>query len=259
MSQQTTALFLLPETPGIICLVGSGGKTSLMFQLARELVAWGQRVLTTTTTKIFSPSFDQSPQTEVTKEPLAWLEANQDWTACRQLTLAQSILPQNKLQGFQPETIEAIWASRRFDCILVEADGARGRPLKAPAEHEPVIPKTAHGVIAVVGLQGLHRPLSEEWCFRPDIFSVLSGRKLGEPVTLHDLLRVLIHPSGITKGTPPQAFRSLFLNQADDARLRELGRYCGHIIKAEHPDFFQGAAMGTLKNQADPGIISLLP
>ncbi|MCF8109113.1 MAG: hypothetical protein K9J81_08985, partial [Desulfohalobiaceae bacterium] len=47
---------LLPERSGIISLVGAGGKTSLMFQLAREIAARKQRVLTTTTTRIFSPT-----------------------------------------------------------------------------------------------------------------------------------------------------------------------------------------------------------
>ena len=40
------------STGGVVCFVGAGGKTSLMFRLARELSAGGDSVLTTTTTKI---------------------------------------------------------------------------------------------------------------------------------------------------------------------------------------------------------------
>jgi probable selenium-dependent hydroxylase accessory protein YqeC len=45
---------------GVISLVGAGGKTALMFRLARELSKDGDRVLTTTTTKIFIPMRKQS-------------------------------------------------------------------------------------------------------------------------------------------------------------------------------------------------------
>jgi probable selenium-dependent hydroxylase accessory protein YqeC len=50
---------------GVISLVGGGGKTSLMYSLARELVSFGKRVLTTTTTKIFMPTCEESPATIV--------------------------------------------------------------------------------------------------------------------------------------------------------------------------------------------------
>ena len=45
---------------GVVSLVGAGGKTSLMFRLARELTKAGGTVLTTTTTKIFEPTPDQA-------------------------------------------------------------------------------------------------------------------------------------------------------------------------------------------------------
>ena len=48
--------------PGeVISLVGGGGKTTLMFALARELVSQKSLVVTTTTTKIFPPSPADTP------------------------------------------------------------------------------------------------------------------------------------------------------------------------------------------------------
>ena len=52
---------LLLRGGGVVSLVGAGGKTSLMFKLARELSTAGETVLTTTTTKIYTPSPQQSP------------------------------------------------------------------------------------------------------------------------------------------------------------------------------------------------------
>ena len=47
---------LKPLERGVVSLVGAGGKSSLMYKLARELSDAGKSVLTTTTTKIFVPS-----------------------------------------------------------------------------------------------------------------------------------------------------------------------------------------------------------
>ena len=51
---------LMLERGGVISIVGAGGKTTLMFRLARELSKDGDRVLTTTTTKIYMPTRAQS-------------------------------------------------------------------------------------------------------------------------------------------------------------------------------------------------------
>ncbi|MGD8335356.1 MAG: hypothetical protein PVF86_00975, partial [Desulfobacterales bacterium] len=45
---------------GVISIVGAGGKTALMYRMARELASRGDRVLTTTTTKIRWPTQRQS-------------------------------------------------------------------------------------------------------------------------------------------------------------------------------------------------------
>ncbi|MCK7504559.1 MAG: hypothetical protein MZV70_11045 [Desulfobacterales bacterium] len=47
---------LLLHGGGVVSLVGAGGKTSLMYRLARELAGTGQAVLTTTTTRIYPPA-----------------------------------------------------------------------------------------------------------------------------------------------------------------------------------------------------------
>jgi probable selenium-dependent hydroxylase accessory protein YqeC len=46
----------------MISLVGAGGKTSLMFALAKDLQHRKKKVITTTTTKIFQPGPEESPK-----------------------------------------------------------------------------------------------------------------------------------------------------------------------------------------------------
>ena len=59
--------------------------------------------------------------------------------------------------------------------LLIQADGSRQRPLKAPAEYEPSIPEFVDAVVVGAGLSGLEKPLTEEYVHRPEIFASLGG------------------------------------------------------------------------------------
>ncbi len=133
---------LMLEGGGVVSLVGGGGKTSLMFKLARELSMAGDTVLTTTTTKIFEPSQDQTSCVILSDSVKNILErADGLLNKHLHLTAAVGKLPESgKLCGFRPEIIGELWHAGLFQWIIVEADGAAGKPLKAPAAHEPVIP-----------------------------------------------------------------------------------------------------------------------
>ncbi len=104
--------------------------------------------------------------------------------------------------------------------LLIEADGARQRPLKAPAKHEPVIPEFVDTVITVAGMMGVNKPLTGEIVHRPEIFARLSGLESGQTISREALVRVLTHPAGGLKGIPDGARRVALLNQADTPELQ---------------------------------------
>ncbi len=104
--------------------------------------------------------------------------------------------------------------------VLVEADGSRLLPLKAPAAHEPPVPTWADAVVVVAGLSGLGRPLGPEWVHRPEQFGLLSGLEVGQAVDAPALARVLAHPLGGLKNIPAYARRIALLNQADSPDLQ---------------------------------------
>jgi molybdenum cofactor cytidylyltransferase len=104
--------------------------------------------------------------------------------------------------------------------LLIEADGARRLPLKAPDDHEPSIPGFVDCVVVVAGFSGLGKPLTPEWVHRPKIFSALSGLQPGEIVTPEALVQVITHADGGLKNIPPQACRIALLNQADTPELQ---------------------------------------
>jgi probable selenium-dependent hydroxylase accessory protein YqeC len=201
----------------VVTLVGAGGKTTLMFALARQLAGLEGPVLTTTTTKIQLPTRAQAPHI---------IEAQCAQALLRQLDRLEAVpahltaispvrkLP-GKCTGLTTTDIDTVAASGRFRWIMVEGDGASRKPLKAPADHEPVIAASSDHVVIVAGLDGLGQPLIEENVHRADRFAALSGLKLGAPVTAEALARVSNHPCGGRQGVPPEARLVLFLNKAD--------------------------------------------
>jgi molybdenum cofactor cytidylyltransferase len=104
--------------------------------------------------------------------------------------------------------------------LLIEADGSRGKPLKAWAEHEPPIPAFVELVVQVVGLTGLGKPLNDENVHRVEIFSRVSGLNIGESITQDSLVRVLRHSASGSKNIPAKARKVALLNQADTHELQ---------------------------------------
>lgn len=202
---------------GVISLVGAGGKTSLMFKLAHELSLTGESVLTTTTTKIHEPRPDQSPCVVVSDSIAELLEeARRLIGRHRHITMGHHRLPgEGKLVGLASEAVDAIWQHNLFRWIVVEADGAAGRPLKAPADHEPVIPDCTHCVVGISGLNGLGRPLTDQWIFRPERFAELAGISLNSIVDEDAIVSVFTHSKGLFRDASDHAIRVAFLNQAD--------------------------------------------
>jgi probable selenium-dependent hydroxylase accessory protein YqeC len=146
---------------------------------------------------------------------MAAAEAEGPWPPGISISHAGKSPDGRKLQGHAPEHIDELKRAGRFDRVLVEADGSRRRPLKAPAAHEPVIPSATDAVVVVAGMSGLGLPLSEETVFRAEIWAALSGTAPGAPVDAESFARVALHEAGLAKGCPGASRRMLFLNQVD--------------------------------------------
>jgi molybdenum cofactor cytidylyltransferase len=122
-------------------------------------------------------------------------------------------------------------AERHKIPLLIEADGSRMKPVKAPAAHEPVIPPFVETVVVVAGLSALGQPLTPEWVHRPEIFANLSGLTPGERITPESLVRVLSHQRGGLKDIPEGARRLVLLNQADTPELQAVaGSMAGALL-----------------------------
>lgn len=118
--------------------------------------------------------------------------------------------------------------------LLIEVDGSREKPLKAPAAHEPAIPRFVESLVQVAGLSGVGKPIDEEHLHRPEIFARLSGLQPGEEASLTAVARVLAHPQGGLKNIPRGARRVALLNQADTPRLQAQARSIARPLLAAY-------------------------
>jgi len=199
-----------------IAVVGGGGKTSLMFSLAEELQSSGHTVITTTTTKVRRTEAGIAPCKVFTFIESGWHEeVLKGIQRHGHVFVAQRVIDSGKVKGIRPEVAEDLYRKAFAEYLLLEADGAAGRPVKAPAEHEPVVPASATLVIAMIGLEALGQPLEERFVFRPELFEKLTGLYRGERLNPDGLAALFKSPDGLFKGSPLPARRIAFLNKLD--------------------------------------------
>jgi probable selenium-dependent hydroxylase accessory protein YqeC len=233
---------------GVISIVGAGGKTALMFRLARELSKDGDRVLTTTTTKVFMPMRKQSSNVLISESAETIVQhARKLFKKNPHITAGSATLHlKNKLKGLKPKTIDALWQSGVFRWIIVEADGAAGRPLKAPAVHEPVVPQSTQWLIGVVGLDAVGKPLTDKWAFRPHLVTNVTGLAFGDVITEEAVAAVLTDDMGIMKNSPPEAMRFAFLNQTDSEERLVIGQRIAQILARSEKTGFTRVLIGQM-------------
>ena len=227
-----------------VAMVGAGGKTTLCWLLTKELVQRGESVVFTTTTKIRQPQ----PGIFGLREQLLVINANVDdirrilpmdagrksqfvATVASALEGAADATPvpdspmpvfHTKLAGFPGDDVCQLRALLAKDSLarpvafVGEADGARGLLIKAPAEHEPVIPVCATTVCVVANLEAIGRPLDESVAHRPERIGQLTGAILGQTISAQLLVDLLTHPRGGLKNIPLAARKVAVLTQRDD-------------------------------------------
>ncbi|MCO6453298.1 MAG: putative selenium-dependent hydroxylase accessory protein YqeC [Caldilineales bacterium] len=208
------------ELGSVVAFTGAGGKTTAMLRLGRELAATELTVIATATTRLgidqlqLFPGFLIDPDRHAVANILA---KHRFIAIVRELDASQG-----KALGFGPERIAAL--REIADVVLVEADGSRRFPLKAPAEHEPVIPPDATHVVCCAHLAALGQPLDADHVHRPEIVARLTGLNLGDAITPAAFARLLLHPDGPARGVPKGAGRYFLLNGVDqmieDSRLK---------------------------------------
>ena len=185
---------ILGVTKGVTAVIGSGGKTSLLYELAEELRPCGT-VLLATTTHIMRPP--QYPFVQTPEELAAALAAG--GVAC-----VGSLTPEGKLtapafDGWQ----------QAADFVLVEADGSKRLPAKAHETWEPVLPPERTRTICVLGATAFGQPIRQA-AHRPAIYARLAGAPWSAVITPEMAARVIC-AEGLCD--------IIYVNQVDDPEV----------------------------------------
>jgi probable selenium-dependent hydroxylase accessory protein YqeC len=217
----------------------------------------GKTVITTTTTKILEPTLEEAPHLFVdTREDGIREFTRHHLQEHRHLTLAQERIGSGKLKGITPGLVLDLWTSSGVEYLIVEADGAAGRPMKAPREWEPVIPSGTTLVIAILGMNGLGRELNEENVFQSERVSRITGLALGGKLTDETMAILMTHPEGVFKGSPHSSRRVAFLNQVDLPERITLARVVARKIIEKSRGQIERIVLGQVKKE--PPVVEVI-
>ncbi|UCG31738.1 MAG: putative selenium-dependent hydroxylase accessory protein YqeC [Phycisphaerales bacterium] len=198
-----------------VFFVGGGGKTTLMFTLAQHLSRAGSTVISTTSTKILHPPQAVASRVMIEEDParVVW-RLRSELPGAGHITIGKSLdCAENKLRGYGPGELDYLRQADIADYMLVEADGAAGRSLKAHQDYEPVVSPRADLVIAVIGVDCIGRLLGDADVHRAERFGALLNRAAGTPIRVEDVAAIFFHPFGYLKAVPPEADVIVFISK----------------------------------------------
>jgi probable selenium-dependent hydroxylase accessory protein YqeC len=199
-----------------IAAIGGGGKMALLLALGLEWAQAGGRPLLLPTTRIADHAERGLrgvrtvvlPPARTAWPPLSFLGGEL-------LVVGRRGDRPGLLESIQSDEIGALAEQSKADLVLVKADGARGRSLKAHRDGEPVVPLDASLVIAVAGLDVWGQPLDDEHVHRAELFAERTGASPGTRLEDDAFYAALADPAGYRAAVPSAARYVVFLNQAD--------------------------------------------
>jgi molybdenum cofactor cytidylyltransferase len=211
-----------------VAFVGAGGKSTVLGCLASEASLRFPVILTTTTHLALEQS--NLAESHIVLKP------DTDWdTVPSELKRHRSVLVTGQQMAEEPRWTSPgeINLSRLHDlaqqsgaALIVEADGARGKPFKAPADHEPLVPNFTNTFVPVIGASIFGRRLSDEWVHRPERVGDLLDLAEGGVLTPERVARVVGSRAGGLKGRPPMAEVRVLINQVDSGDRRDPAMRC---------------------------------
>lgn len=195
------------KSKDIISIVGAGGKTSLMFYLAEEL-RQGNKVLVTTTTKIFMPDKEQYDFFAIEEGNKFHIYDNNSYGI---YVLGGKVNEENKVEGISRNFLKSIVSC--FDYIFIESDGSKMKPIKGWNEWEPVIYEETTKTIGVLDIQVTGKRAKNNLVHRLDKFIELTSIEENEIITIAHLEKLITNKEGLFKNGTGE--KILYINKVE--------------------------------------------
>ncbi|MGB1287220.1 MAG: selenium cofactor biosynthesis protein YqeC, partial [Aggregatilineales bacterium] len=231
----------------VVAFTGAGGKTSALIGLGYELAGMNWRVLASTTMHIPAEQLQLFPHTMHYNSGAA---AISDALTAHQFVFLHGEIRDGLVYGADETWTRQLLDSVDSDVLLLEADFADGKALKAPLNHEPVIPDEATLVVPVMSLAALNKPFDDDHVYNPTAMTEKYGFYPGKPIRAPWLAQILRDGDFALKGIPLQARVIAYLNQGtNSAYTRNRARVIAQL--ALKSGRLQGVAPGAVRS-SDP-------
>lgn len=231
----------------VVAFIGAGGKTSTLVNLGYELAELGWRVTATTMTRIGIDQMALVPHAVRVNEGTDALSAA---LGQHRFVFLYDRIDEDEVYGAAPDYIPFLMDYVDSDVLLIEADGARGLPLKAPYADEPVIPPETSLVVPIASVSVLGQELNEEHVYNAQAIMDRYGFVEHTRVKSPWVAQVLRDEKLGLQGVPEKARVVALLNQVSPhgysrARARLIARLTLRSPRVN------GVALGSVRS-ADP-------
>ena len=208
-------------SPKLISLSGGGGKTSFLYNYAKTFNNSFQKLLITSTTKMYYPNnyesiFDKIIISSNINELISPENAKIVFA------MKSEDKEKNKLIGFDKSLLETLFMKNIYDTIVSESDGARGKSIKAYAYYEPNHPSNATDIVGIIGLSSYKKNINADNVHRVHNFTEITNTKVGEVLNIDVLVSLINSNIGLFKNSPKNASKHLLINQCDTVDEFEL-------------------------------------
>jgi len=222
----------------VVSIVGTGGKTTLLFQMGKELKG-KYKILLTTSTKIYKPTIENYDYIYTSIEDYTYDNIKNGITV-----LSKDInYENNKLIGIDDNILEDVIED--FDLVFIEADGSRKLPLKGWKKHEPPILCKTNKTIGIIPINILGLKINEDLIYGFEEFN----RFLKNEVIIDKTVigRILTSNNGLFKNSKGELY--VYINKADTAeefkKAQDLANYLKNLISGNPYNF--NICIGSLK------------
>ena len=196
-----------------ITIVGAGGKTTCLFTLAKELK--DNKVLVTTTTKIYEPNKDMYDELILESNDLDDIDIKNGITVFgKEVDLYGKLLCPNE------KNINKI--SKNFDYVLIEGDGSKEKPIKGWNENEPVVLEDTTITIGILSIKNIGNKINEKNIHRLNKFMILTNTKEDDEIDVIILSEIVNNSNGLFKNSKGK--KILLINGVESQKEVEMAR-----------------------------------
>lgn len=226
----------------VVSIVGSGGKTSLMFKLANELKK-DFIVLVSTSTRIKKPSYDKYDYI-YTNIDSCLIDKKPDKNGI--IVVSKGVNAKTtKLIGINDSDLDLLIPY--YDIIFLEADGSKELPLKGWKSHEPPILKKTNKTIGVLPANYINKKVEKDLIYGFEEFNKLTDNS--QYLNFNAISKICYKEEGIFKNSKGTLY--LFINKSETKKEIELTIELSKYLKecAANKPFSFNICFGSLKEE----------